>query len=428
MAHLIKNVFKMERIKGTSTFDRFIIILFVLHTLRFFNFKPYVLLGDTLTIYDTLFFIYFVLAAFVAKKCNAKKDGVWKAIVFLSVIFGCSLFWGYIVNGQSFYYGFKGMTKSYAYISFFFYLVYRNVSPSFLKKACWGVCILYAFAVLTSYVQYPNNVFGFQFWQDDFEALQYLQSSMDSRGVYRFAIPGADFITLALLYAVSSSKNRFKVVIIVVLLVLQLLRGARFPIVSTLFMAVVTYLIYHKRSFKNIVSICIAMFAAYLLAMNIPVIRNIIESYTTLTENQAYANETESDIRLQSLAYYFGAFNNGDLIANIFGNGVINSGRNEKVTLANQLGFFFSDIEYMMWFIYFGIIGLIGFFVWGCNCLKAKIDIDGTYLKTFVCYLFMVMCLGSHFFVDVPLICIVSYLLYKKDTTPIPSANVNTRQ
>ena len=133
--------------------EKLFIYFCVLHNLRFFNFEPYFRLGKFITFVDLIICIYF-LCVFV-KNFNFKIGGSQKAIVsliaWIYIVFLTSILTGYLINGQSLYYGMIGLCPTFLNIGLFFYLYYRKVSERFVKNLLWRLAGGYVIASLLAY-------------------------------------------------------------------------------------------------------------------------------------------------------------------------------------------------------------------------------------------------------------------------------------
>ena len=405
------------------------IYFYMLHNLRFFQFEPYVKLGSILTFIDIAFAIYFLII-FMRHGINMKKTPAWKSITIFYVIFLFSIFNAYFQSGQALYYGLRGIAYTYMNIGFFYYLSYKRVPMKFLIKLCWFMLISYITALLISYIQYPNNIFGYRASLDSAEMLESLEKGFESRGVYRFSFLGGDYIALMLFFVIMQRK-RFKhsTILILALLVMTLLRGTRGPITATLVLSILAYIISNKSKLKNIIYVSLICLSVYILAINIPFTSKIINSITETTENEidAYGNE---NVRLLSFAYFTIEFNEGRTLPMIIGNGVPTKGRYfDKVAAANNIGLYENDIEYIQWYLFFGFVGLVALLYWGITFLRLKIPKEYTFIKIFIAYIFITMTLGSHFFRGLPTIAMLCYILYYLNiTATYTQKNISARQ
>lgn len=388
------------------------ITFYLLHYLRFFNLRPYVQLGSLLVVIDVAFCSYFFFCFIKTwKRCEQKSSILYFGGMYLMAII--SIFIANFESGQSLYYGLRGFAHSYLQLGFIFYLVYKKYEPLDLLK----ICLLFAFAhslsLLLAYVQYPNNILGFQASVDE----DYIERAFETRGVFRFNMPGGDFVVFALLYVLGAfRKIKGKSYILFGLIILILLRGVRSCIIASAITGLLTYLFSKKINFKRICLILIFPIVGYTLLMSIPFTKNIVNSYLSLTEEQYEANKTDDDIRLQNIYYFSMVFNDqNSVLPNIVGNGPIVDGPvAKKLDMASQVGFWLSDVEYITWFIYFGIIGLLIVILWGISCMIAKIPRDYYYFKMMLLYYFIVMTFGAIIMDNIPIVCILTYVIYIK--------------
>lgn len=388
------------------------IYFYLLHNLRFFNLKLYhQSLGEYLVLIDALFCIYFLYIFISTRRQNGDKllYGAFSALYLIGI---ASIFVGNIVNGQSIYYGFRGIVFTYMNLGFFYYLIHIKASIKEMTRTCWVLGGLYALTMTLSYLQYPHCWFGFKPSIENFE--EAMEHSLETRGMYRFEILGADYLSMAFFFILSSKKkNKSFWTIFAIILVFQLLRGARFPFVATCVMGFVAYLYKSNLKLKHILLLGIISIGTYGLLMNVSSTKRIIESYTEMTINQVESNEAEDDIRLLALSYFFLEYND-NVAAKIIGNGVpVRGSYADKLSQINTVAHLYqNDIEYIQWYLYFGVLGLFVLFLLGYSCMKIPIDEEGAYLKIFIAYIFLVMCLGSHFYREIPHMSTVVYLLF----------------
>lgn len=388
------------------------ITFYLLHYLRFFNLKPYVQLGNLLVVIDVAFCFYFFFCFIKTWERYVQKSSLlyFGGIYIMAIL---SIFIANFESGQSLYYGLRGFAHSYLQLGFIFYLIYKIYEPLDLLK----ICLLFAFAhslsLLLAYVQYPNNILGFQASLDD----GYIERAFEARGVFRFNMPGGDFVVFALLYVLGEFRNiKGRSYILFGLIILIFLRGVRSCIIASAITGLLTYLFSKKINFKRICLILIFPIVGYILLMSIPFTKNIVNSYLSLTEEQYEANKTDDDIRLQNIYYFSMVFNDQNaVLPNIVGNGPIVDGPvAKKLDIASQVGFWLSDVEYITWFIYFGIIGLLIVILWGMSCMIAKIPRDYYYIKMMLLYYFIVMMFGAIIMDNIPIVCILTYVIYIK--------------
>lgn len=388
------------------------ITFYLLHYLRFFNLRPYVQLGNLLVVIDVAFCFYFFFCFIKTWERYVQKSSLlyFGGIYIMAIL---SIFIANFESGQSLYYGLRGFAHSYLQLGFIFYLIYKIYEPLDLLK----ICLLFAFAhslsLLLAYVQYPNNILGFQASLDD----GYIERAFEARGVFRFNMPGGDFVVFALLYVLGEFRNiKGRSYILFGLIILIFLRGVRSCIIASAITGLLTYLFSKKINFKRICLILIFPIVGYILLMSIPFTKNIVNSYLSLTEEQYEANKTDDDIRLQNIYYFSMVFNDQNaVLPNIVGNGPIVDGPvAKKLDIASQVGFWLSDVEYITWFIYFGIIGLLIVILWGMSCMIAKIPRDYYYIKMMLLYYFIVMMFGAIIMDNIPIVCILTYVIYIK--------------
>ena len=393
--------------------EKLFIYFCVLHNIRFFNFAPYFYLGRYLVMIDVLLNVYFFYI-FITKY-NKIKSKPRCVLVFTSMymVFVLSLFVALLINGQSLYYGLTGLSSMYLGIGLFYYLYTKDIPESFIKQMFWVLAGGYIFATILCYIQYPHNIFGYNAIADNAGDLeQKMDRALEDRGVYRFLMTGCDYVTLGLFYLVTIKKKiKYKGILIVVCVLFTLMRGARSPIMQTLLFGVLAYLVANKFSVSKIIALMFGVVVLYVSAMNIPFTQNMIDSMSNYTKDEITDKGTDN-VRLLALEYYTLEFNENRLMPIVVGNGpTIVGPHRDKVEKAMSNGLYDSDIEYLRLFIYFGLIGIVIIVLWGISFIRMSVPPDYLYLKFFILYLFGVMCLGSHFCLEAPMIALVCYLI-----------------
>lgn len=393
--------------------EKLFIYFSVLHNLRFFNYEPYVHLGRYLVLIDVLlnaFYFYIFITNF--SKINKRSKGM-SVFSCMYMLFVASIIVSYILNGQSLYYGLTGLSSTYLGVGLFFYLYIRGIPEEFIKQMFWVLAGGYILTTILSYIQYPHNVFGYNVIADNAGDLeQKMEKSVQDRGVYRFLMTGCDYVTLGLFYlATIQKKIKYKGILIVICVLFTLMRGARSPIMQTLLFSILAYLVANKFSLFKVVALMFGAIVLYVSAMSIPFTQNMIDSMSNYTKDEINDKGTDN-VRLLALEYYTLEYNENQVVPIVVGNGpAIVGPHRDKVEKAMAYGLYDSDIEYLRLFIYFGLIGIVIIIFWGVTFIRMTVPPDYLYLKFFIIYLFGVMCLGSHFCLEAPMIALVCYLI-----------------
>lgn len=392
--------------------EKLFIYFCILHNIRFFNYTPYVHLERYLILIDVLLNIYYFYI-FITNFTDLRRSKAVLVFSSMYIVFVLSIFISFFVNGQSLYYGLTGLSPQYLSIGLFYYLYARKIPVDCVKRMLWILAGSYILVTILSYIQYPNNIFGYnEFAENSGDTEQLMDRSMQDRGVYRFLITGCDYITLGLFYLVTiNNKIKFKVTLICICVLFTLMRGARSPIMLTLLISILAFLVANNFSIVKIIALMIGSVLLYVGAMNIPFTEKMIDSMSNYTKDEI--NETGKDnVRLLALEYYTLEYNENQVVPIVIGNGPTIVGPHfDKVKKAMAFGLYDSDIEYLRLFIYFGLIGIIIILFWGVSFICMSVPPDYLYLKFFILYLFGVMCLGSHFSMESPMIALVCYMI-----------------
>lgn len=407
--HDMNNIVTNNKI---SLKEKLFIYFSVLHNIRFFNYAPYVHLERYLILIDVLLNIYYFYIC-ITNYTDLRRS---KAILVFSsmyMVFVLSIFVSLFVNGQSLYYGLTGLSPQYLSIGLFYYLYARKIPVDCVKKMLWILAGSYILVTILSYIQYPNNIFGYnEIAENRGDTEQLMDRSMQDRGVYRFLITGCDYITLGLFYLVTiKNKIKFKGALICICVLFTLMRGARSPIMLTILISILAFLVANKFSIVKIIALMIGSVLLYVGAINIPFTEKMIDSMSNYTKDEI--NETGKDnVRLLALEYYTLEYNENQVVPIVIGNGPTVVGPHfDKVKKAMAFGLYDCDIEYLRLFIYFGLIGIIIILFWGVSFICMSVPPDYLYLKFFILYLLGVMCLGSHFSMESPMIALVCYMI-----------------
>ena len=398
--------------KKTGLVDKIFIMLFFLHNLRFFNFEPYMKFwGSYSIVIDTILCFFFFI--FFIRSYKIHSSPPLRAVFLMYLLFVFCLFNPTLQETQSLYYSLRGLSFTFLNFGFFYYLKYREIQTSFLFRLCWILLFLFIIVLIISYAMYPNQPFGYRPSLDADAAKYRLESDLEKRGTLRFNFLGGDLIALALFFVLSNfRKIKYGSLAVFALLILTLIRGTRGPIVSTVIVGIVSYIFTKKNKIKNLIVILIVISITFFLLNKIPFTQNIINSLQETTQTEFDVSGVEN-VRLLSLKYFALDFNQNNIIPIIFGNGYPMRGKYADIIFAaNEMGLHQDDIEYLLWYVYFGIIGIIIFFYWVYTFLSIKVNTKFLCFKYFILYIIICMLLGSHFFRQIPLMAVISYILY----------------
>lgn len=400
---------KRYTIKGSEL----LIILYVLHIIRFYNFLPYTYLHNITYAIDILFASFFFFCFLI----DNHKFGHTKleiATTILYVVFLCAIPIG-LKNGQQIDRVLKYTSMLFLQFGFFYYLKRNRVNSVFLIKLLQYLLIGYVLVSLVCYLQYPNMIFG----GDDEQSLARMQSSLEDRGIIRVTLPCKMLITLFLFIEIQNFRFSYRVGIrILSLLILLLLMGNRFPIVVTVLVAALMVFRSSLFSFKNKIYITAGVGVLMLILMIIPSTRRIFDSLVQTTiEEGSYGSE--HNVRVLSATYFFTEFNEGNLEACIIGNGVNSNGfdsYSQRIrTLNEDMGFWEGDVGYCEIYIYFGIVGLIALAYWCFAVYNLKIEKKYNYIKYYFLFLMLAMICGGYWFENFYIVSILTYLMVESN-------------
>lgn len=401
----------LELISNKATINRseLFVTLYVLHTIRLFNFLPYVNLHNILFAIDIIFAAYFFFC-FLREK---KKFGCTRfelATAIMYIVFLCSIPIG-LKNGQQVDRVLKYTSMVFLQFSFFYYLKQAKIKTSFLMKLLWGLLIGYVVITILCYLLYPYMIFG----GNDEQSLARMKDSIENRGVIRFTLPCKMLIPLFLLLTTQNYKNIKRAGLrILILLILLLFIGNRFPLLVALL--VVGLMIFKSSdfSYSNKVKMMVASISLAILLFIIPVTRGIIDNLLMVT--MAESDEgAENNIRVLSAMYFFTEFNEDNIEACVIGNGVNSNGPDaysQRMKHLNEdLGYWEGDVGYSEIYIYFGIFGLLALAYWCYGAYKIKIETRYKYIKYYFLFLMLSMICGAYWFENFYVVSMLSYIL-----------------
>ena len=393
--------------------EQIIVFLYLLHIFRFFNFGPYVALGNILSVVDIIFAILFFVnfIKYIAKPSQESKM-FDKSMVLLYILFLGSVFVG-LKGGQNILRVVKWYSSTCLQFGFFFYLVQHNVSTNFLLKTLKNLFICFVFITGLSYLQYPNCWFGVT----EFYDIDRIGSFIEDRGILRFYLPGKIIAPFLVLYRSSSLNFRGKnLLVLLFLFFIILINGSRFPLVACLFTVILMVVFSGKFQIRKIIGLGIMFVLVFSFLLYLPFTSNIISSFVSLSETSGSDGISENNIRLISSAYFFTEYNGSNLFNILLGNGIDVHGddaHSKMLLYASDNNYFLSDVGYAEMFIYFGAVGLLLLLLWFLSSLINRVERDVCYLKFFFLYLMIVMFCGDYWYSNLYIVSIASYIYVK---------------
>lgn len=269
--------------------------------------------------------------------------------------------------------------------------------------------------VILCYIQFPNCWFGVS--GDD--VAEALLASAEDRGTMRFSIAGKFLVSLLIFYQLQSfTMSRKSIFRLATCFAFLLLAGHRVPFVVTALLSVLMIVFSKVIRTKTKIQLVGMMAILCSLVFVIPATKNIIDKQTALTEEGGANGVGDDNIRIRMATYYLTEFNAPhDLYHKILGNGIYfpNSGEYAKrIEALQDAHFFLVDVEYVQFYIYFGILGMIALLLWYISVLSIKIPKDYVYIKYFVIYIALSATTGGYWVWHIPVLSMLSYVLWRK--------------
>lgn len=397
-----------------------LILLFCIWN-KFFNFKPFVEAQWYSQLSDifTLCFVIFLLKEIIKKR---EKFSMANRLSIICIIFFFSIFWSYILRGQSIYGSLRALTNLFPIIIFFFLLKYK-IENQHVVKTMVVLCVMYIFFHLSALSTYPNQLFGY-----NENLMEQADTTLEQRGVLRLGIPGPDII-VAMIFLVLTKYRHKKCfyLLLIPLFSMLLLRGTRTPLFVTLVICLIYYLWQMKHKFVTFL-MGVMLFAILNIAYEHLLNSNsddVLTNYVQMTALQLENNNDTEDIRVEMSRYYFTQFND-NVFEVIFGNGVPfgKSDYGKEVSrLSDARLYYLSDVGITDIFVLFGVIGLIAYGLLLLSVIRTKIDEKYMFAKLYIFYTYLILPTNVSLISLAPMIFAMNlYLVYnariEKDIKP----------
>lgn len=377
---------------------------------KFYGFRPIV----ESSLYDQfLSILYLGLLCWVVPELfrTYRKKSIALTVRHIVYVFVGSIIVAYFISGQSVYGSLRAIGPSLSICTFFLYLRNKISSKSIIQSFII-LLVLYSIFYIISLLTFPNNIFGYSE-----SLLERADFDIETRGIMRIGVPGADFVILAIFFVLNIGiKNKKYLIWLIPLFVLLIMRGTRTPLLIT----VLVSMFYIASKFKYKILIIIA---AVLLYFSIPLIYdtflnsksdNIVVNYVKLTDKQLNEQEDE-DIRVLMSKYYLFEYND-NLLQVIFGNGVpfgkSQYGKN-VLKLQTTHSYHMNDVGYVQLFVQYGLIGVLLYLLLLYRVIRTNVDSKYEFAKMFVIYYFIVSVTGIYFVSNVMIMVFGLYLIEK---------------
>lgn len=350
-----------------------------------------------------------VLAFYTFKSYkNGSKSAYHRILwIYVFMLIAC-FFTGSFIGGQSFYYTFRGILIGFGYtgILIFFMLDIHKISIEKVESSIIILFLLYCLVYAIDFISLPDYIFG---TRDEFSAGK-LVSDAEKRGVYRFAIPYEDIITLILFYVISKTDGK-RIGWLLFLVALTFMRGTRTPIAVSILFAVILYFSNKSgRIFTIIVGGCIAAISAYLL-ITYTGIGDIVGNMFDVTKDEQ--ENFEENVRYGMTYYYLFEYNHSFWEV-LFGHGIPVNGsfQQDLAKMSDAYSFWTVDVGFVDYYVMFGLCGIALLIAMLIIAIRTKVPYEYQYAKYFVIYIILCMSTNESFVRATPLIAICFYVLY----------------
>lgn len=319
----------------------------------------------------------------------------------MCIILLLSFFTSYFFHDQGFLFTIRVFLNS-SFLFLFFYLKKYAISPSTIEKMILRITLVYAFLFLICLAVFPRIIFGDN--GDD------VQINTD-RGIARVRLLGTCFLYFSYFLILNRAilyKKRKDIIFSIFLFTLILLNVSRQHILFS-FLLGGWMLIVHVSLPKKIIivsSLALFIFFAYTY---IPIIQNLV----ALTQDQ-YAESGTQNVRLLAYEYYFESYNKG-ILPSLLGNGIPHYDSKwgiSIVSIIERTGYVLSDVGYDKIYIYFGLLGLVTYFISLVLSLLKKIPRQYIYCKYYLAFIAFTTISSHSFFTDMITMAIAFYIIH----------------
>lgn len=364
-----------------------IIILFALMTCLF-NFRP--LVGGRMEAIGAVFIPIglFVLGAKTIY-LRSFKYNISIFVLLLLAMFLMSPLVGAISRNQN---PNPMVAAKFLPVSVFYVLLAYRFKVNDITKAVKWLIVIYALILAQAYFLAPNNILGYRdITNND------INSMINNRGVMRFAVPGADFVVMAIFLVLTKMEKGFKFYALLMLLfVLCFLRGTRVVFFSVILLSAIGFAFRYKSKLT-------IAFAAMVIGLSVfftfetlkdsrsqdPLTR-FVQSATHQLETRQDGTE---DIRIMMGAFFFTKFNQNQTQV-IIGNGIRGS-KSEYDRMLNyyniNFGFWLEDSGFVMIYIYFGLVGVVLYLLLFVYIILLRLPRKYLWAKYFILNQFLIL-------------------------------------
>ncbi|WP_295962273.1 hypothetical protein [uncultured Alistipes sp.] len=396
-----------------------LIVLLVFFWFDFFSFKPIV---ENHFFIQLKIIINLLLLGYTFQNwINPHgKSPITTSIKYLLYLYIFSIAIAYIFNNQP---PLRSLSGTTVFLSIGLYFLFQkwNIPVKNIEKIFLYTLLGYTLAYTIASVTFPTNLFGYT----GVDSVESMESVQESRGVMRFGIMGAEIVVLMIFFLITTySKNKKYYIWLIPLFILLFLRGTRGPFFITVAITITYLFVKSKQKILLLPIICTILLSMNVIVDYILSKDSAFSSFIELTIKQVEANKDDEDIRIKMTKFFVNDYNT-NIGQIIFGNGVpvsVSSYGKELQSLEDKYGYYPVDVGYVMFFVYFGLLGLYVYLLLLYRVLKIKIPQQYSYTKIYIIYIYIVSIAGAYFTAASPLIAMVLYIMDKKRLQNIKSA------
>lgn len=328
-------------------------------------------------------------------------------ILALFTVFTALLFWG-----QTPYYSVRAISSVMLPLGVFYILKKYNVSIQEVIIAIIILCIMHSILQIIGMLTFPNVVFG----NAGEKAIERSMVDLEQRGVLRLAVPGTDFVPLVMFMVMVVAKQRkIMYLLLIPLSIILLMRGTRTPFFITMFVCFCYYMLSMKRKWLALVLLILSYisFSSLYNSLLNSTADNVIVNYVKMSEQQL--DNDEEDIRVRMAKFYVLDFNEGNMLKDIFGNGIPGNSEYGKVVsrMSEAYHYYIVDVGLVEIFVYFGVLGFIAYFSLLRKVIKAEVIDTCIFAKLGIYYFFMILPTNSMLISNPLPVALIIYVLYK---------------
>lgn len=352
------------------------IIAFILISLKFFDAT---FISPSLSNYVFILSIWITVFLSVPFWFSNRKTtfDVPIYVVFLSILF--SIFMAYFSWNQSFFHSIMETTQ-YLMWPFYFFLIGHNFKVKTIEKIVIGFGLLYAALYFFQYLNQGAVLFGRPLYGDEWT---------EDRGVIRIIFPGAGIFILAVFISLSklTTTKTYRWLWIIILIL-----GLVIPVmqVTRQFIAGIS-LVYIYHLIINVKSVYKVAVLAFFIIAGVVVVKMEIDSVKGIMEAGERDAELGKDyIRVLAAEYFLKDYAPNDL-SKIFGSGAPYWGISEvgrfNERLADERGYYLSDVGIIAVYAMFGIFAVMGFVIIWIKSFTIRIPKSFAYAKYYIWYI-----------------------------------------